>query len=97
MSMPGAPSKVGKSRDIVWVRSITDLNFRGAGALCAGGTAEATKPAAAAPLKNPRRLSARCMVSWHPGTHMMGLLGYGSRRACPRADGGATPGDCLTR
>ena len=49
-------------------------------AASAGSMTVAAKPAAAAPLKNPRRLSAACSASWHPGTHMIGLLRLGRRR-----------------
>ena len=77
--MPGTPKKVGKSADIVCVRSTTLWKLRAAAAAgtagawaAAGAAAMAAKPAAAAPVvrKNPRRVSARCTVCSHPGTHI---------------------------
>ena len=63
---------------MVWVRSTTELKRRGLlnGAARAGSgvMAVAAKPAAAAPLKKPRRVSACRTASWHPGTHMTPLL-----------------------
>src|SRR5437667_7124987 len=95
--MPGIPKKVGKSGDMVWVRSTTDLNWRGAASLAVGATALAAKPAAA-PLKNRRRVSAYRTISWHPGTHMMDLLRRAAwRLAWPWWRRGATAqGDCAT-
>ena len=74
ISMPGTPKKVGKSGDMVWVRSTVAVNLRaGAAAAMSGATAAAAKETAAAPLKKPRRESACRTASWHPGTHMAPL------------------------
>jgi hypothetical protein len=54
ISSAGVPSKVGKSADMVWVRSMTDRNCRGA----ASGEVAALAAKAAAPVISPRRDSA---------------------------------------
>jgi hypothetical protein len=59
ISMPGTPKKVGKSADIVWVRSTTLLKLRCAVGWAWAGMPAAAKAAAVAPPKKPRRLSAR--------------------------------------
>ena len=57
--MPGTPKKVGKSGDIVWVKSTTEVKLRaGAAPAISGAIAVAPKEAASAPLKKPRRESA---------------------------------------
>src|SRR5579859_4281887 len=67
--MPGLPMKVGKSGDMVWVRSITLVKLRGVSAATAGAPL-AAKPAAAAPVKKPRRLKAARTACSHPATHI---------------------------
>src|SRR3984893_1289548 len=67
--MPGLPKKVGKSADMVWVRSIALVKLRrGASAARQGAAAN---PAAAAPLKTPRRVSASRTACSHPVTHIV--------------------------
>ncbi len=60
ISMPGTPKKVGKSGDMMWVKSTVPVNWRTVALACAmsGATAVAAKEAATAPLKKPRRESA---------------------------------------
>jgi hypothetical protein len=59
ISIPGTPKKVGKSGDMVWVRSTAEENLRaGAASAASGATAVAAKPAATAPVKKPRRDNA---------------------------------------
>jgi predicted RecA/RadA family phage recombinase len=59
ISIPGTPKKVGKSGDMVWVKSTTEVKLRaGAAPAISGATAVAPKEAASAPLKKPRRESA---------------------------------------
>jgi hypothetical protein len=61
--------KVGKSGDIVCVRSTTLLKLLDSAA--GAGTAVAANPAAAAaPLKNPRLLKATRTMASHPATHI---------------------------
>src|SRR5215471_18946464 len=67
-SIPGLPMKVGNSADMVWVRSTTLLKLLASDAFAGG--AGATNPAAAAPLKKPRRLKAARTFASHPATHM---------------------------
>src|SRR5215813_6940321 len=74
ISIPGTPKKVGKSADMVWVKSTTPVKLRGVCAATGAAAAAdaAANPAASAPVrrKNPRRVSALRTVSSHPGTHM---------------------------
>src|SRR5262245_29850298 len=99
--MPGSPRKVGKSGDMVWVRSTTRVKARGAACASPVAAAVAAK-LAAAPLKKLRRDSACRTASWHPGTHMLFLLHLwpastepsrmmGVHDDGPRAGPGATP------
>jgi hypothetical protein len=58
ISIPTA-EEVGKSGDMVWVRSTAEVNLRAGAASARSGTiAVAVKPAATAPLKKPRRDNA---------------------------------------
>src|SRR5215475_7996102 len=88
ISIPGTPKKVGKSADIVWVRSTTPVKLRGvwAAAGVAGAADAAANPAASAPVrrKKPRRVSAWRTVSSHPGTHMEASFPRLPRRARSR-------------
>jgi hypothetical protein len=60
--------KVGKSGDIVCVRSTTLLKLLDSAARA--GTAAAANPAATAPPKNPRLLKAARTLASHPATHI---------------------------
>src|SRR5258707_948808 len=68
ISMPGLPRKVGKSADMVWVRSTTLLKLLVSAA--GAGTAAAANPVAAAPVKKLRRLKAARTFASHPATHI---------------------------
>src|SRR5215468_11196679 len=68
ISMPGLPRKVGKSGDMVWVRSTTLLKLLVSAA--GAGTAVAANPAAAAPVKKPRLLKAARTFASQPATHI---------------------------
>src|SRR5262249_2919632 len=69
ISMPGLPMKVGKSADMVWVRSTTLVKLLACVGLAVA--AVAANPAAATPLKKRRRLKAARTVISHPATHMV--------------------------
>jgi hypothetical protein len=64
--------KVGKSGDIVWVRSTTLLKLRVSAARA--GAAVAANPVAAAPLKKLRLLKAARTLASQPATHIFALF-----------------------